>query len=96
MFVDFESLNEKMQIFSVSIFIDIGGNVQHQSMQAPRMMIERQFISLVQQAAQSQEQIKITMSMKYPLYDEWHDKWLEGESNISFSNNACKNEDNVN
>lgn len=93
MFVNFGNLNERMQVFTVSILIDINGRVQHQSMQAPRMMIEQQFTSFVQQAAQSNEPIKITMSIKYPLYDEWHDKWQEGESSIVFSNNAYKNKD---
>jgi hypothetical protein len=91
MFVNFGNLNEKMKIFSVSITVNVDGNIQKRAIQAPRMMIEQEFISLVQQATQSNEPIKLIMSIKFPLYDEWHDKWNECENSITFTNDAYKN-----
>lgn len=92
MFVNFGNLNEKMKVFSVSLTADVDGNIQQRVMQAPRMMIEQEFISLAKQAAESSEPIKLIMSIKFPLYDEWHDKWNGCENSITFVNDAYKNE----
>lgn len=57
-------------------------------MQAPRAVLEQQFVSLIQQATQSNKPIRLKMSRKVPVYDDFNDKWIERGNSVVFANNA--------
>ena len=57
-------------------------------MQAPRMLIEQQFLQLIQQAANLQTPIKVKMSRIEQIYDNFDQKMVDRENSVSFMNNA--------
>ena len=56
-------------------------------MQAPRAALEQQFLNLVQQATQSNKPVKIKISRRIPIYDDFEKKWIERESSLVIANN---------
>ena len=79
------------EIFDCTLVIENGNQKQCSQMQAPRIMIEREFMSLIQQAANVNSPIKITLSRKIPIWNQYDNKWVERENSIVFTNNAWKN-----
>ena len=84
----FERIREQMEIFECTFDIEIENRIQRDVMRAPRAALEQQFISLVEQAAQSDKPIKVKMSRKVPIYDNFDDIWIERENSVAFANNA--------
>lgn len=82
----YRNFHGQMQIYDCIIEIEVDGNKQIQTMQAPRIMLEQQFLGLMQQAANDSAKVKIKMSRKFPVYDEIYDKWIEQTSSITFTN----------
>ena len=85
--VNFGGIDERFETFECMIDIETNGNKQRQRIQAPRIMIEQQFMSLVQQAVQADRPVKVILSRMVPVYDEFNDKWIEIENYIAFENN---------
>jgi len=81
-------LHEKMEVFACTIEVEANGAVQVQRVQMPRLMIEREFMALVQHAANDSRPIKVKLSREVPVYDQFEQRWLERENSITFSNNA--------
>lgn len=90
----FGRINEQFKVFDCLLEIEMEGRVQTQRLKAPRVMIEQQFESLVQQAANSTSPIKIRMSRKVPIWSQLEDKWIERENSIIFTNIAYGNSKN--
>ncbi len=65
-------------------------------MQAPRVLIEQKFLSLVQQAANNPNPISVKLMRKVPIYDNFDDKWIERENSVLFMNHAYKKNMNTN
>lgn len=84
----FERIREQMEVFECTFDIEVENRIQHQIVQAPRAALEQQFLSLVQQAAQSSKQVKVKMSRKVPIYDSFDKKWIERENSVTIANNA--------
>ena len=95
--VNFGGMGEQFETFDCMIDIEENGNKQRQRMQAPRIMIQQQFMSLVQQAAQANHPVRVRLSRMSQVYDEFgapayeDEKPLEREFYIDFSNNAWGN-----
>lgn len=79
---------QPFEIFDVKFEIIEGSNIRNQHMQAPKMIIEQQFLQLMQQAVNLQIPIKIKMSRTEPFYDVFEQKTTERENSIVFMNNA--------
>lgn len=79
---------QPFELFDVKFEITEGNNVRNQHIQAPQMIIEQQFLQLMQQAANLQVPIKIKMSRTEPFYDVFEQKTTERENSIVFMNNA--------
>ena len=75
-------------LYDVIFEITEGDNVRKQQMQAPRIIIEQQFLQLMQQAANVQIPIKIKLSRTEQIYDNFDQKFIEQENNITFMNNT--------
>jgi len=81
-------MREKMEVFICTFEIDANNVVQRQVMQAPRLMIEQEFLALMQSAANSDKPIRVKLSREVPIYDEFEKQWIKREHSIEFANNA--------
>lgn len=84
----FERIREQMEIFECTFDMEVENDIQHQVVQAPRAALEQQFLSLVQQAAQSSKPVKVKMSREVPIYDNFDKKRIERENSVAFANNT--------
>lgn len=75
-------------LYDVIFEITEGDNVRKQQMQAPRIIIEQQFLQLMQQAANVQIPVKIKLSRTEQIYNNFDQKFIEQENNITFMNNT--------
>lgn len=75
-------------LYDVIFEITEGDNIRKQQMQAPRIIIEQQFLQLMQQAANVQILVKIKLSQTEQIYDNFDQKFVDRENNITFMNNA--------
>ena len=75
-------------LYDVIFEITEGDNVRKQQMQAPRIIIEQQFLQLMQQTANVQIPVKIKLSRTEQIYDNFDQKFIEQENSITFMNNT--------
>lgn len=84
----FEKIREQMEVFECTFDIEVEDRIQHQTVQAPRVALERQFLGLAQQAAKSNKPMRVKMSRQIPIYDNFDKKWIVRENSVAFANNA--------
>lgn len=87
----FGNINEQMDVFAVTFEITVGNMVQRESMRAPRIFLEQQFLGLVQNAARSKKPIKVSMKRKVPIWDDIDKRMIEREHDITIKNKAYLN-----
>lgn len=75
-------------LYAVIFEITEGDNVRKQQMQAPRIIIEQQFLQLMQQAANVQIPVKIKLSRTEQVFDSFDQKFVDRENSITFMNNT--------
>ena len=78
----------EMEMFVCSIEIENGQRKTTQTINAPRFVLQQQFVSLVQEASQLTTPVRIKMSRKVPIYDNFDNKWIEREASIVFENKS--------
>ena len=66
----------------------IGNRVQYSEMEAPRIMHEQKFMSLVRQAAESSMPVKLIMRRTYPDYNKLTNEWVKRTHEIVYANFA--------
>lgn len=76
------------ETFTCKFEITQDTETQTSTIQAPQIMLMQQFMSLMNQAANSTNPIKIKMSRDVPIYDNFDKTWISRETSIGFSNNA--------
>lgn len=84
----FGNNNSQMEVFAVEFEIEMNNKIQRQSMQAPRFILEQQFVSLVQQAYKSHIPVRVKMSMVVPIWIQFENKWVDRERSVEFVNKA--------
>ena len=92
MFIDFD---EQFEIKECSFDIESNGHTDRQAMQAPKMVIIQQFLSLIQQAINTDIPVRITMATMVPV---WSDKivvYRDMKSTLEFKNNAYLHKENM-
>lgn len=77
-----------MDVYVCSFEINVNGVVQKQTMQAPRMMLEQQFMSLMEQAYQDARPIMVKMSRPNDIWDPFDKKMIRRENSIIVKNSA--------
>lgn len=82
------TIQDQFEIFTCVLEITTTQSTTRQVMDAPRIMIERQFISLIYEAAQSENPVKVMLSRVIPIYSQFDQKWLDRECSIAFGNQA--------
>lgn len=81
-------LHEKFEVFYCIFEITTPYVTQRQEMEAPRIMLEQRFISLVEQAASSNEAIKVAIRRPISVWSQFDQKMLDRESSVVFKNRA--------
>lgn len=84
MFFDF---SEQLEMCDVEIDIEIDGQLQHQTISAPKMIIIQQFLSLIQQAINTNQRVYVRMTTYVPVYSEKSGKERNLPSTLEFKNN---------
>lgn len=74
--------------FIVVFEIESQGNTTTQTMNAPQMIIENEFVNLVQQAIQINSPCRIKMSMTVTVQDDINHTAKNIEHFVEFKNNA--------
>ena len=88
MFINFGSdFGEQLKNFTCEFEIKVDNNIQHQTIEAPRIMLEQQFMQLMNSAAQDNKPTRVKMVRKQPIYDNFDDKWIDRELSVTFANN---------
>lgn len=82
------NIKDQMEIFKVELTIVVQDRVQKQYMEAPRIMIENQFTSLVEQAIRSNQPVKLELRREEPVQDDKTGEWTTKEYKIEYANNA--------
>ena len=85
MFQHFQMFDD---LYDVILEITEGNNIRKQQMQAPRIIIEQQFLQLMQQAANVQIPVKIKLKRIEQVYDNFDQKFVDRENSITFMNNT--------
>lgn len=82
---DFE---EAFGVYDVVFEIYVGNSVRKQRMQAPKEMIQLNFIQTVNQIAEDSRPTKIRMVREVTIWDKFENKQKTLENVIEFRNNA--------
>ena len=80
----------EMEMFEVIFEITNGNRKSIQRMQAPRIMIEQQFLQLAEQAYRSTDPIRIVLKREEPIYNNFTNEWVNREYSITYDNDARK------
>lgn len=78
----------KPQEFLCEFKIAVGDEVRVHTIEAPRIVLEQEFLGLVEQAANHPYPVKVRMSRKVPVYDPFDKTTVERENEIVFKNKA--------
>ena len=85
----------QFNIHDVSIEVETDGQVQYHNMQAPEIMIVQQFLSLIQQAVNTNIPVRITMATMVPVYSDKITEYRNMKSTLEFKNDAYLDKVNV-
>ena len=78
----------KAEPYLVTFEVTVKDNIQRQIMEAPRIVLEQEFMRLVEQAANSPLPVKVKMARKVPIYDPFDKQIIERENSLVFTNKA--------
>lgn len=87
----FGHIHSQMEVYTCTFEITMNGKVQKQTMQAPRMMIEQQFVSLMQEIQQMRDPAKIKLIRPVEIWDQFSQRRIRRENSITVMNNAYTN-----
>lgn len=79
---------QEFQVYEATLEVNDNGRIQLQRIQAPRVMIEHQFLGLMEQASKVNRPIRIKMSRTEPYFDQYEQRNIPQESNLIFANNS--------
>ncbi len=90
--INFGGVDGQFEIFDCVIDIEANGNKQRNRMQAPRIIIEQQFLGVCQEIAQMNTPATVRLSRIAKCYNNWTGDIVEREVYILFENDAWCNE----
>lgn len=82
------SIQDQFEVFTCVLEIITAQGTTRQVIDAPCIVIERQFVNLIYEAAQHGEPVKVKLSRAIPIYSQFDKKWLDRECSIAFGNQA--------
>ena len=77
-----------MDIFECLFEININGSIRKQAIQAPKLIIEKQFIDLISSASQDSSPVLIRVSLPVAVWDSFEKKMIQREHSIEVKNRA--------
>lgn len=80
--------DQGLDSFDVLFEMAQNGKVSRQRMQAPRFVIEQEFISLVQYAASQKDRTTVKMSREEQIYDNFTNQWKRLLYSILYNNSV--------
>lgn len=80
------SFDEMFDTFDCIFYVEVDGESRTQKMQAPRIMIEQQFMQLMQDAAGDKRPVRVTLSRDVDCFDKWTSEKFVRECSIEFKN----------
>lgn len=86
----FRHMHDQMEVFTCTFEITVDGATQRQMVQAPRMMIEQQFLSMLQEIQQMRSPAKIKLSRPVDIWSQIDQKIIRRENSIEVANRAYK------
>ena len=84
----FEDIRNQMDVYECLFEINVNGSIHKQSMQAPRLIIEKQFIDLMSSASQDNRPVHIKLSRPVAIWDSFERKMIQREHSIEVKNRA--------
>lgn len=88
MIFDFNNVGV-FDIFNVTFEIELQGNITTQTMGAPQMIVQNQFVNLVEQAANTASPCRVKMRRMVDVFDEFGRNCNKSiEHFVGFKNNA--------
>lgn len=88
----FRNANDPMmEVYSVVIEIEISGTLQRKTMNAPRVFIEQEFLSLIQFAQRNNAPVKLRMYRTEKLWSQFDQKMISCENEIVIKNTSYMN-----
>jgi hypothetical protein len=78
----------QMELFDAVFEITQGEQISRQTMQAPREILEANFIQAVNEIAHTNIPTKIKMARIVYIEDTYNKKWIPRENSVTFANNA--------
>lgn len=79
-------LTEQFEVLDCVLEVEVVGQVQRQQIQAPKIIIQQQFLDLVQQAVNDSRSVRIKLSRMVECEDEWTGEIKMREASIQFMN----------
>lgn len=79
-------LNEQFEIYDCVIEVEVVGQIQVQQIQAPRIIIQQQFLQLVQQAVNDSRSVRVKLSRQIECENKWTGEIKMREASIAFMN----------
>lgn len=79
-------LNWQFEIFECTIEVWVDGRIHSNTVQAPRIVIQQNFLELVQQAVNDNKPVRIKLSRMVECFNEWTGETKMREASIAFMN----------
>lgn len=83
-----QEMRDKMMVYICCFEIETNEGVQVRTMKAPRLVLEREYTALVNEAARCDFPVRVKISRSEPFWNQYDDEWVEREYSIEFANNA--------
>ncbi len=80
--------DQGLDLFDVLFEIAQNGKCSRQRMQAPRIMIEQEFVSFVRYAASQKDRTTVKMSREEQIYDNFTNQWKRLLYSILYDNSV--------
>lgn len=81
-------LGDTFETFRCFFEITTKHTTQRRELEAPRFVLEHQFVALMEQAASADEAVKVSIRRMIPIWSQFDQKWIEREAFIEFKNRA--------
>lgn len=81
----------RLESFLVDYTIEIGESIKKQTVETPRIMLEQQFVTHVQQAYNNPSPIRVTMSRTDRIWNKFENKLMDVNYQLVYFNKAWEN-----
>lgn len=79
---------DMFEVFTCKMEIEYNSIRKVQTIQAPAIMIQNEFMAVVEEVARAAYPVRVKLSREVPVYSQFDRDWLKRECSIEFRNNA--------